>query len=77
MHPHGDEVVVCLTGAVMLIQELGDGTLARAAMSRVAAGMTPAAHGHDAMPEIPCQSGAWPTMQWVSSRQRSAGDALS
>ncbi len=25
MHPTGDEVVVCITGRMMLIQELGDG----------------------------------------------------
>ena len=26
MHPHGDEVVVCLSGAITLVQEMADGT---------------------------------------------------
>jgi len=26
MHPHGDEVVVCLSGAITLVQEMADGS---------------------------------------------------
>jgi mannose-6-phosphate isomerase-like protein (cupin superfamily) len=48
MHPSGDEVVICVSGAMLLTQELTDGTSRRVAMTQGEFAINPAGVWHTA-----------------------------